>query len=69
MDWRLIFQQSRANGGPYLGEQLIQRVYKPVASSWFQERLHHVREEMKKELLEGLERKVSEFSPRNPKDQ
>jgi hypothetical protein len=69
MDWRLIFQQSRANGGPYLGEQLIERVYKPVAGSWFQKRLHLVREQIKKELLQGPERRVNQFLRNNPKDQ
>jgi hypothetical protein len=69
MDWRLIFQQSRANGGQYLGDQLVERVYRPVGSSWFQKRLHLVREQIKKDLLQGPEDKVSKFSRNNPKDQ
>ena len=54
MDWRLIFEQSKVNGGVYSGEELVQRVYKASPNSWFQRRLREVREQQKKELLEGL---------------
>jgi hypothetical protein len=52
MDWRLIFEQSPVNGGVYTGDELVPRVFRPVANSWFQHRLAHVRAELKKELLE-----------------
>jgi hypothetical protein len=52
MDWRLIFEQSPVNGGVYNGEELVQRVFRPVTNSWFQKRLAHVRAELKKEMLE-----------------
>jgi hypothetical protein len=61
MGWRLIFEQSKANGGQYLGDDLVQRVYKPVDTSWFQKRLDQVREQLKKEMLEGTERKIKEL--------
>lgn len=53
MDWRLVFEQSRVNGGVYLGDDLVQRVYRPVRGSWFQKRLEHVRDQLKREMLEG----------------
>jgi hypothetical protein len=56
MDWRLIFEQSKANGGQYLGDELVQRVYKPVDTSWFQKRLGQVREQLKKEMSAFLQR-------------
>jgi hypothetical protein len=52
VDWRLIFEQSPVNGGVYTGDELVPRVFRPVANSWFQRRLAHVRAELKKELLE-----------------
>jgi hypothetical protein len=52
MDWRLIFEQSPVNGGVYTGDELVPRVFRPRANSWFQHRLAHVRAELKKELLE-----------------
>jgi hypothetical protein len=52
VDWRLIFEQSPVNGGVYTGDELVPRVFRPVANSWFQHRLAHVRAELKKELLE-----------------
>jgi hypothetical protein len=58
MNWRLIFEQSKVNGARYLGDELVQRVYKPLGHSWFQKRLDYVREQMKKEMLEGSELKV-----------
>ncbi len=51
MDWRLIFEQSRVNGGLYTGEDLDQRGTIPVRNTWFQRRLKHVRERLKSELL------------------
>jgi len=66
MDWRLIFEQSRVNGARYLGDELVQRVYKPLGYSWFQKRLDYIREQMKKEMLEGSERKVKELLPDFP---
>jgi len=66
MDWRLIFEQSRVNGARYLGDELVQRVYKPLGCSWFQKRLDYIREQMKKEMLEGSERKVKELLPDFP---
>jgi hypothetical protein len=51
MDWRLIFKQSAVNGGKYNENDLVQRVFRPVADSWFQKRLQHVRNEAKKEVL------------------
>jgi hypothetical protein len=52
MDWRLIFELSPVNGAVYTGEELVPRVFRPVTNSWFQQRLAHVRAELKKELLE-----------------
>ena len=52
VDWRLVFEQSPVNGGVYTGDKLVPRVFRPVANSWFQHRLAHVRAELKKELLE-----------------
>ena len=52
VDWRLIFEQSPVNGGVYTGDELVPRAFRPVAHSWFQHRLAHVRAELKKELLE-----------------
>jgi hypothetical protein len=52
MDWQRIFEQSPVNGGFYDGEELVQRVFKPVTNSWFQKRLDHVRAELKKEMLQ-----------------
>lgn len=60
MDWRCIFEQSRINGARYLGDELIQRVYKPVGDSWFQKRLALVRRQLKKGMLEGTERNDKE---------
>ena len=51
MDWRLIFEQSVANGCVYDERNLVARVFRPVTDSWFQKRLDHVRGELKKELL------------------
>jgi hypothetical protein len=51
MNWRLIFEQSAVNGGLYEEKELVQRVFRPVTDSWFQKRLDHVRNELKKELL------------------
>jgi hypothetical protein len=52
VDWRLIFELSPVNGAVYTGEELVPRVFRPVTNSWFQQRLAHVRAELKKELLE-----------------
>jgi hypothetical protein len=52
VDWRLVFEQSPVNGGAYNGDKLVPRVFRPLANSWFQHRLAHVRAELKKELLE-----------------
>ena len=52
VDWRLVFEQSPVNGGVYTGDELVPRVFRPRANSWFQHRLAHVRAELKKELLE-----------------
>ena len=52
MDWRLIFEQSVANGWVYDERNLVARVFRPVTDSWFQKRLDHVRSELKKELLQ-----------------
>src|SRR5262245_16051176 len=52
VDWRLIFEQSPITGRVYTGDELVPRVFRPVANSWFQHRLAHVRAELKKELLE-----------------
>ena len=52
VDWQLIFEQSPVNGGVYTGDELVPRVFRPRASSWFQHRLAYVRAELKKELLE-----------------
>jgi hypothetical protein len=51
MDWRPIFKQSAVNGGKYDEKDLVQRVFRPVTDSWFQKRLAHVRNELKKEML------------------
>ena len=53
MDWRRIFEQSAVNGGKYDERDLVQRVFRPVTDSWFQKRLDHVRNELKKEMLLG----------------
>jgi len=66
MNWRLIFEQSRVNGARYLGDELVQRVYKPLGYSWFQKRLDYVREQMQKEMLEGSERKAKRPLPDLP---
>lgn len=50
-DWRRIFEQSAVNGGNYDEKDLVQRVFRPVTDSWFQKRLDHVRNELKKEML------------------
>jgi hypothetical protein len=52
VDWQLIFELSPVNGGVYTGDELVPRVFRPRANSWFQHRLAHVRAELKKELLE-----------------
>jgi hypothetical protein len=52
VDWQLIFEQSPVNGGVYTGDELVPRVFRPRANSWFQHRLAYVRAELKKELLE-----------------
>ena len=52
MDWRLIFELSPVNGAVYTGDELVQRVFRPKTNSWFQQRLAHVRAELKKEMLE-----------------
>jgi hypothetical protein len=52
MDWRLIFEQSAVNGGVYDERGLVPRVFRPVTDSWFQKRLDHVRNELKKEMLQ-----------------
>ena len=52
MDWRLIFEQSVANGCVYDERNLVARVFRPVTDSWFQKRLDHVRNELKKEMLQ-----------------
>jgi hypothetical protein len=52
VDWRLIFELSPVNGAVYTGEELVPRVFRPVTNSWFQQRLAHVRAELKRELLE-----------------
>ena len=51
MDRRLIFRESAVNGGEYDEKDLVQRVFRPVTDSWFQKRLEHVRNELKKERL------------------
>ncbi len=50
MDWRLIFEQSAVNGCVYDERNLVPRVFRPVTDSWFQKRLDHVRNELKKEM-------------------
>lgn len=50
MDWRQIFEQSVVNGATYDERELVPRVFRPVTDSWFQKRLDHVRNELKKEL-------------------
>jgi hypothetical protein len=52
VDWRLIFELSPVNGAAYTGDELVPRVFRPATNSWFQQRLAHVRAELKKELLE-----------------
>ena len=52
LDWRLVFEQSRVNGGLYTEENLPQQVVMPVLkNSWFQKRLKYVREQLKSEVL------------------
>ncbi len=60
MDWRRIFEQSAVNGGYYDEKDLVQRVYRPVTDSWFQKRLDHVRNELKKEMLLGPSRSTKD---------
>ncbi len=60
MDWRRIFEQSALNGGYYDEKDLVQRVYRPVTDSWFQKRLDHVRNELKKEMLLGPSRSTKD---------
>ena len=50
MDWRLIFEQSAVNGGVYDERGLVPRIFRPVTDSWFQKRLDHVRNELKREM-------------------
>ena len=50
MDWRLIFEQSAVNGGVYDERSLVPRLFRPVTDSWFQKRLDHVRNELKREM-------------------
>jgi hypothetical protein len=42
---------SAVNGGEYDEKDLVQRVFRPVTDSWFQKRLEHVRNELKKEMV------------------
>lgn len=51
MKWQSIFEQSRIYGGVYKEEELPQfRI--PVKNSWFQKRLHWVRQQQRTELLD-----------------
>ncbi len=50
MDWRLVFEQSKVNGGLYLGEELPERIFRPTKDSWFQKRLQFVRRQLKSEM-------------------
>lgn len=52
MDWRRIIEQSPVNGGFYDERELVTRVFRPVTDSWFQKRLDHVRNELKKEMIQ-----------------
>ncbi len=60
MNWQTIFEQSPVNGGVYTGEELVQRVFRPVTNSWFEKRLDRVRAELKKEMLEQPTRSIKD---------
>ena len=43
------FNTRAVNGGEYDEKDLVQGVFRPVTDTWFQKRLEHVRNELKKE--------------------
>ncbi len=44
MNWQIIFQLSKVNGGIYLGDELPPHNWDWPTKTWFQERLRGVRE-------------------------
>ncbi len=60
MDWRLVFEQSKVNGGVYLGEELPERIFRPTGDSWFQKRLEFVRRQLKSEMIAEKNAKPSD---------
>jgi hypothetical protein len=43
MKWQTIFQQSKVNGAPYLGDALPHHPWKWPNNTWFQKRLRDLR--------------------------
>jgi hypothetical protein len=43
MDWLLIFEQSKVNGGMYFGDMLPPQNWKWPKNTWFQGRLRDLR--------------------------
>jgi hypothetical protein len=55
MKWQSIFEQSRIYGGIYNGDELPE-FHIPVKNSWFQRRLHWVREQHRTELGDQIKK-------------
>jgi hypothetical protein len=65
MKWLSVFEQSRIYGGVYKEDELPQ-FHIPVKNSWFQKRLHWVRQQHRTELFDQSKK---DSSPQKaPKD-
>ena len=56
MDARGFFERKLEKSADFDERELAQKTFRPVGDSWFQKRLAHVRNELKKEMLIKLAR-------------